>query len=255
MALSAIVTTYNEERIIGRCLAALAFSDEVVVVDSFSADCTIAIAEQHGARVLSHEYTSPAAQKNWAIPQARGEWILIVDADELVTPGLADEIRRVISSPGARDGYWIRRRNRFLGREIRWSGWQRDWVLRLFRKDRGRYLDRQVHERLEVAGTVGRLREPMLHDSYRTLDDYWRKLDRYATWGAAEARRRGERVSPARLLLHPPLRFLKAYLLQGGILDGGAGLAVCLLTAISAAAKDLRIWEQQLSAAGRGRQR
>ena len=245
MGLSAIVTTYNEAECLGECLARLAFAEEVLVVDSFSTDSTPAIAAQHGARVLQREYLSPAAQKNWAIPKVRHDWVLIVDADELVTPELAAEIRRVISSPEARDGYEIKRRNFFLGHEIRYSGWQNDWVLRLFRRDRGRYLERRIHEQLVVDGSVGRLTGRLLHHSYRSLDDYWRKLRRYADWNAAEARRRGARVGPARLMLHPPLRFLKSYLLQGGILDGVPGLVVSILTAVYAAAKDSRIWEDQ----------
>ena len=243
--LSAIVTTLNEEAVIGECLASLAFADELLVVDSFSTDATVEIARSCGARVLQHEYLSPAAQKNWAVPQAAHEWVLAVDADEVITPGLAAEISRAIADRGERDGYQVRRRNFFLGHEIRYSGWQNDWVLRLFRRDRGRYLERQVHERLVVEGPVGRLKGRVIHNSYRSLDDYWRKLRRYAEWNATEALRGGARVSPARLFLHPPLRFLKAYLLQGGLLDGVPGLVVCLLTAVYAAAKDVQIWSEQ----------
>jgi len=242
--LTAVVTAYNEAGNIGDCLESLRFADEVIVVDSFSADGTPDLARQRGARVLQHEYLSPAAQKNWATPHSSGEWVLAVDADERVTPELAAEIGRALASR-AHDGYEIKRRSFFLGHEIRHSGWQNDWVLRLFRKDRGRYLERQIHEQVTLEGTVGRLRAPLLHYSYRTLDDYWRKLRRYAEWNAAEVRRRGGRVSPAFMMLHPPLRFLKAYLLQGGFLDGAPGLLVCLLTAVYAAAKDARIWEMQ----------
>ncbi|UCC67021.1 MAG: glycosyltransferase family 2 protein, partial [Armatimonadota bacterium] len=115
----------------------------------------------------------------------------------------------------------------------------------LFRRDRGRYVERQVHERMEVEGSVGRLKGRLIHHSYRSLDDYWRKLRRYAEWNAMEARRRGVRVSAIQMIFHPGLRFLKAYLAQGGFLDGGHGLVVSLLTAIYAAAKDIRIWEMQ----------
>jgi glycosyltransferase involved in cell wall biosynthesis len=246
--LTAIVTTLNEQECVSDCLAALAFADEVLVVDSFSTDATVALARARGARVLQHEYLSPAAQKNWAIPQAAGDWILMVDADELVTRELAPEIESILHSPKTCDGYEVKRRNFFLGSEIRYSGWQNDWVLRLFRKDRGRYLERQIHEQVAVDGSVGRLRGRLVHRSYRSLDDYWRKLRRYAEWSAIEARRRGVRVSPVRLLLHPPFRFLKAFLLQGGFADGAPGLVVSLLTAVYAAAKDVRIWEQQRQA-------
>jgi glycosyltransferase involved in cell wall biosynthesis len=242
--LSAIVTSYNEADIIGDTLARLSFADEIILVDSFSTDGTPDIARRSGARVLQHEYQSPAAQKNWAIPQASHEWALIADADEWVTPELADEIKRTIAAPSA-VGYEIRRRNYFLGKEIRRSGWQRDWVLRLFRRDRARYEERRIHEVMVCEGPVARLNGTILHHSYRSMDDFWKKLRRYAEWNAAEALRQGRTVSPLFMMLHPPARFLKAYLLQGGFLDGAHGLVVCLLTALYAAAKDIRIWEMR----------
>lgn len=251
--LSAIVTTFNEAEQIEETLRRLSFAEEVLVVDSFSTDGTPDIARGCGAKVLQHAYESPAAQKNWAIPQAAHEWVLIVDADEWVTPELAAEIEEAIAAGNAADGYEIRRRNFFLGKEIAHSGWQNDWVTRLFRRDRGRYAERRVHEVLEVQGRIARLKGRLLHHSYRSMDDYWRKLRRYAEWNAREARRRGRRASPAYMIVHPPLRFLKAYLVQGGFLDGAHGLVVSLLTAIYAAAKDVRIWElQQGAAKGRG---
>jgi glycosyltransferase involved in cell wall biosynthesis len=244
-SISAIVTTLNEEERIADCLGRLAFADEVLVVDSFSTDRTAEAAAQLGARLLQHEYRSPASQKNWALEQTSCDWALIVDADELVTDELADDIRRVLADAHARDGYRIRRRNFFLGHEIRYSGWQNDWVLRLFRKGRGTHPERQIHEQVVIDGPVGDLRGTLLHYSYRSLDDYWRKLRRYAEWNAAEARSRGARVSPLSMAIHPGLRFLKAYLLQQGFRDGMPGLVVSLLTAVYAAAKDIRIWEQQ----------
>jgi glycosyltransferase involved in cell wall biosynthesis len=248
--LTALVTTYNEAPIIGETVRRLAFADEILVIDSFSDDGTPDLARRAGARILRHEYESPSAQKNWALPQARHEWVLMVDADEWITPELADEIRRTISEHEAGAGYEIKRRNFFLGREIRHSGWQRDWVLRLVRRDRARYADRHIHEVLEVDGDVGRLRGCLLHHSYRTMDDYWRKLRRYAEWNAREARRQGKTVAAPYLVLHPPLRFLRAYLLQGGFLDGAHGVVVSVLTAVYAAAKDVKIWELQRAAAG-----
>jgi len=244
-SISAIVTTLNEEERIAECLGHLAFADEVLVVDSFSTDRTAEIAGKLGARVLQHEYRSPASQKNWALEQTSCDWALIVDADELVTDDLAAEIRQVVANTDARDGYRIRRRNFFLGHEIRYSGWQNDRVLRLFRRDRGTHPERQIHEQVVVDGLVGDLTGTLLHYSYRSLDDYWRKLKRYAEWNAAEARSRGARVSPLYMTIHPALRFWKAYLLQQGFRDGVPGLVVSLLTAVYAAAKDIRIWEQQ----------
>ena len=243
--LSAIITTYNEADVIAETLRRLAFADEVLVVDSFSTDGTPEIARRCGVRVLQHEYESPAAQKNWAIQQVGGEWVFVVDADEWVTEELAEEIKATIASRDAREAYDIKRRNFFLGKEIKHSGWQNDWVTRLFRRGKARYAERQVHEVMEMEGAVERLRGRLLHHSYRTMDDYWKKLWRYAEWNALEAGRAGRKVSPAFMVFHPGLRFLKAYLVQGGFLDGGHGLVVCLLTAMYAAAKDVRVWEMR----------
>lgn len=248
--LTAIVTTFNEAGQIEGCLERLGFADEVLVVDSFSEDGTPEIARRLGAKVVQHEYESPAAQKNWAIPQAEHEWVLIVDADEWVTEGLAEEVSRVVRGGGGDDGYEVKRRNFFLGREIRYCGWQNDWVLRLFRRDQGRYVERQVHEKMAVGGRVGRLRGRLIHHSYRSLDDYWRKLRRYAEWNAQEARRQGARVSPIYMMFHPGLRFWKSFLVRGGFLDGGHGLALSLLTAVYAVAKDVKIWEMQQRGSG-----
>ena len=142
--LTVIISCFNEEKMIGDCLASVRFADEIIVVDSFSTDRTLEIARPVVTKLLQHEYVNPAAQKNWAIPQATHQWILILDADERATPELAAEIQAILQNP-KNDGYWIRRRNFFWGREIRYGNWQNDKVLRLFRRDKGRYVDVQVH--------------------------------------------------------------------------------------------------------------
>src|SRR6185436_4357282 len=169
--LTALVTCYNEEAMIGECLASIAFAQEIIVVDSFSTDRTVEIARPLATRILQHEYINPAAQKNWAIPQAAHDWVLILDADERATPELVVEVKQILENPKY-DGYWIRRRNFLFGREIKHGTWRKDKVLRLFRRDKGRYQDKQVHEEIELATTPGWCRERLLHYSYRSLDDF-----------------------------------------------------------------------------------
>jgi glycosyltransferase involved in cell wall biosynthesis len=156
--LSVIVTTGNEARNIVACLASVQWAAEIIVVDSGSRDATVELARPLAHQVLEHPYESPARQKNWAIPQARHPWVLILDADERVTPELAAEIRALLAAGPGRRGYWIYRRNTFLGREIRHGGWERDRVIRLFARDHARYPDVQVHEEMQVDGEVGVLR-------------------------------------------------------------------------------------------------
>jgi len=245
--LTALIPCRNEERNLGDCLGSVKFADEILVVDSFSTDATLEIARQYTDRIVQHEYVNSAAQKNWAIPQAAHPWVLIVDADERVTPGLREEIQAILAADGPLDGYWLRRRNIFLGREIRFSGWQGDRVLRLFRRDRGRYEDRHVHASLLLDGRAGACRHPLLHYSYRDLEDELVKIRRYGQWGAEDALARGKRPTARRLFWNPVFAFLHNYLLRGGFLDGRHGLVLCLFQAFGAFYKYARLWELMMA--------
>jgi glycosyltransferase involved in cell wall biosynthesis len=242
--LTALVTCGNEEAMIEDCLASLRFADEILVVDSFSTDRTLEIARPLATRILQHEYINPAAQKNWAIPQAAHEWVLILDADERVTPALAAEIRNILEDP-RHDGYWIRRRNFFLGREIRHGAWRSDKVLRLFRRDRGRYQDKQVHEEIELASTPGWCESRLLHYSYRSLDDFLRKVSRYSAWGAEDARRQGRRSQAWRIFGHSLGHFCKSYFLKAGFLDGPEGLIIAFMEGYQGFFKYAKLYEMQ----------
>jgi glycosyltransferase involved in cell wall biosynthesis len=226
--LSAIVTCFNEEALIGECLASLQFADEIIVVDSFSTDRTVEIAQPLATRLVQHEYVNPARQKNWIIPQAAHEWVLILDADERVPAELRDEIHALLEKPGF-DGYWIRRRNFFWGREIKHGTWKTDRVFRLFKRDKGRYQNKEVHEEIEVAFPVGWCRQRLLHYSYRSLDDFLRKVSRYSNWGAKDARRKGLHASGWRIFGHSAGHFLKSYVLKQGFRDGVAGLVIAFM--------------------------
>jgi glycosyltransferase involved in cell wall biosynthesis len=241
--ISLIVTTLNEEDNLGRCLESARGVGELIVVDSMSTDTTLRIAGEYGARVFTREFVSNADQKNWAIGKATLEWVLILDADEYLSgPLLAEISERIVSA--RENGFWIYRRNNFLGTVIRHCGWDRDRVLRLFRRGRGRYAERAVHERLELDGEAGRLRERLDHVPYRDLDDYMDRLKRYSRRGALELHRKGRHWFPG-LLLRPVSRFLRMYLLQLGFLDGSAGLTLCSLAAASVFFK--YAWLRELS--------
>ncbi len=247
--LTAIVTCYNEESVIRDCLESLRFADEILLVDSFSTDRTLELARPRVTRVLQHEYVNPAAQKNWAIPQAAHPWVLILDSDERATPELAAEIREILESP-RHDGYWIRRKNFFWNKEIRHGVWKNDKVLRLFRRDVGRYQDKQVHEEIEMAGPVGECRARLLHYSFRSLDDFLRKVNRYSTWGAADADRRGARSSAGRILIHAFSHFTKSYFLKKGFLDGAEGLIIAFMDSYAAFLKYAKLYERQRRGGG-----
>ncbi|MBN1165267.1 MAG: glycosyltransferase family 2 protein [Candidatus Krumholzibacteriota bacterium] len=227
--LSLIVITLNEEDHIGKCLDSVRGAGEVIVVDSFSDDRTVEIARDRGARVYQREFISNADQKNWAIDKAAKDWLLILDADESLSLGLLAEIRSVLDNPGA-EGYWLRRRSRFLGRQIKHCGWDRDYVLRLFRKGAGLYISRAVHEKLVLQGNARYLREPLDHCPYRDIEDYIDRMKSYSLRGAQELHKKRKRWFPG-IITHPSARFFRMYLLQLGFLDGLAGLMLCSMAA------------------------
>jgi glycosyltransferase involved in cell wall biosynthesis len=241
-AISVVVTTFNEEQNLGRCLDSVRDFADVVVVDSYSTDGTLDIARGYPVRVLSHTYDSAARQKNWALQQVQHDWVLILDADEVLTPELRRDLE-ALEEPPPCAGYWVRRRSEYLGRPIRHCGWQRDRVLRFFRRDRGLYEEREVHEEVIVNGAVGRLTGRLLHYPYPDLAQHCRKIDSYTTRGARDFVHRGGRWPLVRMLVHPPFRFLRMYVLQAGFRDGLPGLVLCLLSAYSVMLKYAKAWE------------
>lgn len=241
--LSVIVPTFNEQRGVEACLRSVMWADERIVVDSFSTDRTLEIARPLATRVLQHEYVNSAAQKNWTLPQTAHRWVLIVDADEQLSPPLAAEIRALLERGPDHDGYVLKRLNHFHGKAIRHGGWGRDRVLRLFDRDKGRYEEKHVHAEVRVQGRVAELKHPLLHDTFRGFGDYLKKIDRYTRWGADDLRARGRTARVTDLIGRPPFRFLKRYVVQGGFLDGVEGLLISGLDTYSVFLKYARLWE------------
>jgi glycosyltransferase involved in cell wall biosynthesis len=231
LRLSAIIITRNEAANLPDCLASLSFCDELVVVDSASADGTPEIATKAGARVIQKpEFAGFGAQKQAALDAASGEWVLSIDADERVPAELAREIRAAIER-GDWAGYRIKRKTFFLGRYLRHGGWYPDRVLRLAKRSAARFSTDAVHERLDVTGSVGDLDCDMLHMSYRSIDDVLAKQCRYARLSAQVRRERGWRGGLAAALARSASTFFKHYLLQLGFLDGSRGLVAAIARA------------------------
>ncbi len=242
--LTAIVTTFNEEENIRDCLGSVAFADEILVVDSYSTDGTVEIA---GAlpkvRILEHEYFGNGPQCNWAMDRASHPWVLIVDADERVTPELVREIEELLDARPAANHYSLRRDNVFIDRVIRHAGWGTDRVVRLLRRGSARYPTQLVHADIRTEGPTPTLQSPMLHYTSRSLGHSLDKLRRYAQWGAADLFRQGRRAGFVEVGLRPAWRFLRMYVLQAGFLDGVHGLVVCALAAYGTFLKWARLWE------------
>jgi glycosyltransferase involved in cell wall biosynthesis len=243
--LSVVVVTLNEEDRLRACLESVAWADELIVVDAESQDKTVQIARDFTDRVIVRPWPGFAAQKNFGLAEAGGDWILSLDADEQVSPELREEIARVLAANGAHDGYRVPRRNIFWGRWIRHGGLWPDWQLRLFRRERGRFGERAVHESVAVTGSVGRLAAPLVHRSYRDVSDFLVRADRYSTLAAEEWARSGARVGLSDLVLRPAGRFLSMYVLRRGFLDGRRGFLLATLYAYYVFIRSVKAWERR----------
>lgn len=242
--LSVVIITLNEEANLGHTLDSVAWADEVIVVDSGSTDRTREIAESQGAKFYVEPWKGFAAQKNSALEKAGGGWILSLDADEEVEPVLADEIRRAIAGSPSVQGFYLSRKNFFMGRWIRHGGFYPDRKLRLFRRGTARFEDRLVHEDASVLGTTAVLSGHLLHRAYPTLASYLEHMNRYSSLGAHMAAAKGPRgFSLIDIVVRPKLTFFYNYVLRGGFLDGREGLLLHLYHAVYVSWKYAKAWE------------
>ena len=239
--LSAITITKNESANIGACLDSISFCDERIVVDCGSSDDTVKQAQERGARVIRQEWTDFGTQKNIALSHATGEWVFSIDADERVTPALAAQLRQAISE-NKYVGYEMPRQSNFCGRVMRHSGWYPDYVLRLFRRERGRFSDHLVHERMLVDGAVGRLTAPLIHDPMPRIEDALSKMDTYSTAGAQMIVVSGRRVWFITGIVRGMTAFLRTFIWRAGFLDGREGFLLAVLNAEGSYYRHMKAW-------------
>ena len=252
-AVSAIVTTFNEEANIAACIESLLWCDEILVVDSFSTDRTPEICRSYDkVRFFQRTYFGSASQKNWAMDQVTNDWILIYDADERCTPALQREIEELLAAGPKQEAYTINRRVYFLDRVIRFSGWQHDQVVRLVRNGSARYPNRRVHADMMTRGPAPVLRNPMEHYMADSLDEYIRRIEKYSFWGAAQNWKEGKKSGFLEIFGRSIWRFFRTYIFQLGILDGMHGLVFCMLQSYGTYLKWALLWGWHINAA-RGR--
>ncbi|HYX62869.1 MAG TPA: glycosyltransferase family 2 protein [Burkholderiales bacterium] len=220
---SAVLITRNAAGVLDACLESLAFADEIVVVDSASTDATREIAARRGARVVQKEWLGFGRQKQFAVEQAKHDWVLCLDADERVSAKLAESIRRALAAPVS-PVYRMPRRNRFLGKWLSHGEGYPDWSPRLFNRLKARWSDDLVHEKVLFAVTPGTLEGDLMHDASDDLATYLDRQNRYTTLAARQAYERGATASAFHLLASPVVRFFKFYVLRLGFLDGLPGL-------------------------------
>jgi len=243
LPLSVLLLARDEETRLETLLPSLGFARElVVVVDANSRDRTREVAASYGARICERPLDDFGRQRQFGLDHCREDWVLWLDADEKLDATAEGAVREAIARPDGAAGYRIARRTWFLGQRIRHCGWGGERVLRLFRRAAASFDDAPVHERVTIRGTVQELGGTLEHRSYERWSECRDKLFRYSAAGAEKARREGRRAGPLDVWLRPPLRFLRMYVLQAGLLDGARGFAVCLLGAGQVWLKYMDLW-------------
>ena len=241
--LSVTIITKNEAERIGEALQSAAWADELIVIDAGSTDDTLAIARQYTDRVLVRDWPGYGAQKNFAASIASHDWIFSLDADERITPALAGEIAEALRDDPVPAGYRVPRVTWYLDRWIRTTDWYPDYQLRLYNRRSAQWNGRHVHESVDASGSVGRLHGELQHFAYRDVADHLETIDHYSTLAARQMRESGERAGLVQIAGHPPLAFLRNYVLRGGIRDGAPGFIVSALNAYYVLLKLAKLWE------------
>lgn len=244
MKLSVLILTYNEERYIGECMKSACFADEIVVIDSGSIDSTLEIAQRMGAKVVTHPLNEGfAAQRNFALTQTDAEWVLFLDADERITPELAEKIQTAMFS-GIQACYAIQRRNIVFGHKVKYGVCRSDEVVRLFPRNAVKWAG-IVHEKTDSNLPVKRLGAYMYHYTYTSWDRYFIKFNQYTTLWAKGAYERGKRTNPADILLHALFGFIQMIIIKRGFLDGFYGIVLCCFHFSYTMAKYIKLYEIQ----------
>jgi glycosyltransferase involved in cell wall biosynthesis len=246
---SVYILTTNNRRTIERCLKSLSWAGELVVVDSFSQDGTFEICKQYTDKVYQREWKGHRDQYQYAADLTTQVWIMFVDADEEISPELAEEIRTKLKGRADDlDGYFVYRRTYYLGRWIRYGGWYPDGEIRLYRREKGRW-EGGLHAKLVVDGKVGVLKNQYHHYTYGNISDQIQTIDKYSQIAAEDMIKHGEKFRLFKLLFHPPFRFIKEYLLKSGFRDGLPGLIIIVSTMYYVFAKYAKLWELTRSTA------
>tara|TARA_R110002124_G_scaffold6123_1_gene37354 strand:- start:100039 stop:100776 length:738 start_codon:yes stop_codon:yes gene_type:complete len=224
--LTVIIPTFNEALYIEDALRSVAFADEIIIIDSFSTDNTVALAEPYATKILERKFDNFSGQKNFALQQATCDWVLFVDADERVTHSMEAEIKEILKDP-AHGGYKINFPHFYMNRFLYHHS---DDVLRLVQREGAKYSG-NVHEKLECRGSIGKLKNKMLHYTYKGLNNYITKKESYAWFQAEQLFKKGKKVSWFHLFIKPTYRFFRSYILKGGFRDGIPGMTVAAVNA------------------------
>ena len=240
--ISALAITLNEEKNIDGFIKSLWFADEIIIVDSFSTDETVTRASAYpNVTVHQRKFDNFSTQKNFAISKATHDWVVFFDPDEEISEKLGKEIIEVLKKPSA-IAYYVKRQFHFMGKRIKYSGFQTDWVIRLFHKDHCRYDGRLVHETISTNGKTAKLKTRVPHHTYQGIDNYTAKLHRYSALQAKMLYEKGKRPTLIHFIFRPLYRFWHQYLIRLGILDGKEGFILAYINGFSVFKRYVNLW-------------
>jgi glycosyltransferase involved in cell wall biosynthesis len=244
--ITAIVPTFNNERIIRRCLGSVKWADEILIVDSFSTDKTLDICREFGARIIQHEYINSALQKNWAIPQSEHEWILLLDSDEELELGFKEEILTLLETPPENiDGYRMARKNLIYGKWVKTCGIYPDYLVRLFRK-KCHYIEREVHSHIDISPErIGDFKHHIIHHDFTDLHSYLIKFIRYMKYEGDQLVKEGRKFRIREITLRPLYMFCWSYFYKKGFRDGIRGFLLSVLLAYYNFIMYMKLWEYE----------
>jgi len=241
--ITAIIPTFNEEIHIEDAIQSVQFADEIIIIDSFSTDKTVKIAKKHNVVLIQRIFDDYSSQKNFAIDKATHNWICILDADERISIALKKEILKKVSSEETNESaFWIYRSNIFMNKEIKYSGWQNDKVIRLFKKDSCRYNGQLVHEEIYTKEKIGFLKNKIVHNTYKSFDIFISKKNDYATLQALELNKKNVKPNLYHFILKPIIRFNRHYFFRGGIFDGVPGLVISYVAMYTVFIRYVKLW-------------
>ena len=240
--ITGIIPTYNEEINIEAAIDSLSFVDELIIIDSYSTDKTVALANAKGVRLVQREFDDFSSQKNYAINLAKHSWIFILDADERIPSLLKKEIQTELTKTDTSAAYWIKRSNIFMNKRIKYSGWQHDKVIRLFKKETSKYDGKLAHEEIKTEGEVGFLENKLEHYTYKDFNEFVRKNTFYAQLQAKDLAKKGKKATLFHFIAKPSFRFFKHYVLQKGFLDGIEGFFIAIFYAYTTFIRYVHLW-------------
>lgn len=242
-SIAALIITYNEEKNIRECLESINWCDEIVLVDSYSEDQTVAISREYTEKIYLRKFDDFAAQRNYALEKIESDWVLVIDADERVSGELRREIEEILNNNHVQ-AYQIPRKNYFLGKWIKYCGWYPDYTLRLFKNNHRLKYDGMVHEGIKIKGKINQLVNPLVHFTYKNLANYMNKINHYTTLWAEDRGKKGKKIGLMYIFFRPLFEFIKKYFLKKGVLLGRQGLILSILSSYYIFIRSAKLWEK-----------